>query len=248
MDKTHSQGSVRGQSLTTVLIPWSGAPTDRPLTAVFSFSVNRGARFLSHAQLGRVFERACVRARVPVAYSQGFNPHARMSLPLPKSVGLAVTEDVLCIRLAALPDGDPMTTAGHLQQSLQRELSEGLVLTRVILVEGKQTLYPRGVTYRFPIPCPPHRRERIDEVMASDTWPMERTRGEGRAQVKTVDVRPYLEAVAVAPEGVDVCCHITSAGSIRVDELAKLFVIDITDMQAPVTRTKVRWQTRSASP
>jgi hypothetical protein len=171
-----------------------------------------------------------------------------MSLPLPKSVGLAVSEDVLCIRLAALPDGDPVAAPGHLQQTLQRELCEGLVLTRVILVEGKQTLYPRCVTYRFPIPCPLPCRERIRDVMASDTWPMERTRGEGRPQTIRVDVRPYLEEARVTPEGLEVRCHITSTGSIRVDELAKLFVIDITALQDPVIRTEVRWQTRSASP
>ncbi len=233
--------------LTAVLTPWSGMPTDRPLTAVVTFAVGGNARFLSHAQLVRVFERACVRARVPLAYSQGFNPHARMSLPLPKSVGLAVTEDVLCLRLAAAPPGDAGAATGSLQQVLQDQLPEGLTLGRVIWVEGKLTLYPRCVTYHFPARAHPSREVRRREVLAASSWPLERTRGEGR-RGKTVDVRPYLEDVTVTTEGLDIRCHITSTGSIRVDELAKLFYIDITELQSPVTRTDVRWQTRPAQP
>lgn len=233
--------------LTAVLTPWSGMPTDRPLTAVVTFAASGNACFLSHAQLVRVFERACIRARVPLAYSQGFNPHARMSLPLPKSVGLAVTEDVLCLRLAAAPPEDPFTAAGSLQRLLQDQLTEGLVLGQVNLVEGKLTLYPRCVTYHFSVRAHPSREERRCDVLAARTWPMERLRGEGCGG-KTVDVRPYLEDVTVTPEGLDVYCHITSTGSIRVDELAKLFYIDITEMQSPVTRTEVRWQTRPAQP
>lgn len=233
--------------LTAVLTPWSGMPTDRPLTAVVTFAVDGHARFLSHAQLVRVFERACVRAHVPVAYSQGFNPHARMSLPLPKSVGLRVTEDVMCLRLAAIAPGDALAAADSLQRGLQNQLAEGLTLGRVILVEGKLTLYPRCVTYHFPGQVDPSQEARCGEVLAASTWTLERIRGEGRRR-KTLDVRPYLEDVKVTPEGLDVNCHITSAGSIRVDELAKLFYIDLTQRVSPVTRTKVRWQTRLAQP
>ncbi|HET7689647.1 MAG TPA: TIGR03936 family radical SAM-associated protein [Nocardioidaceae bacterium] len=36
-------------------------------------------RFTSHRDFSRAFERALVRARVPMAYSSGFNPHPRIS-------------------------------------------------------------------------------------------------------------------------------------------------------------------------
>jgi radical SAM-linked protein len=36
-------------------------------------------RFTSHRDFSRAFERAVARARIPVAYSSGFNPHPRIS-------------------------------------------------------------------------------------------------------------------------------------------------------------------------
>ena len=36
-------------------------------------------RFSSHRDLARVFERAVRRAGVPMAYSQGFSPHPKIS-------------------------------------------------------------------------------------------------------------------------------------------------------------------------
>ena len=57
-------------------------------------------RFLSHAETMRLFQRACVRAGVKVAYSQGYNPHQRMSLVLPRSVGVESDDELLCLWLA----------------------------------------------------------------------------------------------------------------------------------------------------
>ena len=36
-------------------------------------------RFTSHRDFSRAFERAIFRARIPMAYSSGFNPHPRIS-------------------------------------------------------------------------------------------------------------------------------------------------------------------------
>ncbi len=45
-------------------------------------------KFISHLDLMKVFERAIRRARLPIAYSQGFNPHPNMVFGLPLSVGV----------------------------------------------------------------------------------------------------------------------------------------------------------------
>lgn len=68
-------------------------------TAVVRFAVRGWLRFLSHAETVRVFERGCARARVPVKYTQGFNPHAKLSLPLPRPVGVASDDELLILRL-----------------------------------------------------------------------------------------------------------------------------------------------------
>ena len=45
-------------------------------------------RFVSHLDLMRLFQRAVRRAELPIAYSQGFNPHQLMSFGNPLSLGM----------------------------------------------------------------------------------------------------------------------------------------------------------------
>ncbi|WP_303870151.1 TIGR03936 family radical SAM-associated protein [Acetobacterium wieringae] len=54
----------------------------------YQFKRSTPLRFLSHLDQQRLFQRAFRRANIPVAYSQGFNPHPRMSFALAMSVGL----------------------------------------------------------------------------------------------------------------------------------------------------------------
>ena len=45
-------------------------------------------KYISHLDLMKVFERALRRSKLPIAYSQGFNPHPQMVFGLPLSVGV----------------------------------------------------------------------------------------------------------------------------------------------------------------
>ena len=68
-------------------------------------------RFTSHRDFSRAFERAVFRARLPMAYSSGFNPHPRISYASEAEfleIALAevvVPEDVHRILTDAMPDG-----------------------------------------------------------------------------------------------------------------------------------------------
>lgn len=57
-------------------------------------------RFTSHRDFSRAFERAVVRARVPMAYSSGFNPHPRISYAGAAPTGSASEAEYLEIALA----------------------------------------------------------------------------------------------------------------------------------------------------
>ena len=61
-------------------------------------------RFTSHRDFSRAFERAIVRARIPMAYSSGFNPHPRISYAGAAPTGSASEAEYLEIGLAEVID------------------------------------------------------------------------------------------------------------------------------------------------
>ncbi len=53
------------------------------------------AKYISHLDLMRTFQRAFLRAGLPIKHTEGFNPHAFVSIPLPLSVGFSSGCEVL---------------------------------------------------------------------------------------------------------------------------------------------------------
>ncbi len=62
----------------------------------------RGAevRFISHLDIIRLWQRALGRAGVDLAYSEGFNPHPRISLAVPLALGITSEAELMDVFLA----------------------------------------------------------------------------------------------------------------------------------------------------
>jgi radical SAM-linked protein len=62
---------------------------------------NRGkeVKFISHLDIMRFWERALRRARIPLAYSEGFTPHPRISLAAPLALGVTSETEFMDIVL-----------------------------------------------------------------------------------------------------------------------------------------------------
>ncbi|MEN1762057.1 TIGR03936 family radical SAM-associated protein [Anoxynatronum sibiricum] len=56
-------------------------------------------RFLSHLDLVRLFERAFRRAQMPLAFTQGYNPHPIISFAAPLSVGVGSIAEYVDVQL-----------------------------------------------------------------------------------------------------------------------------------------------------
>lgn len=56
-------------------------------------------RYISHLDLMKSMQRTIRRARIPVAYSKGFNPQSRISFALPLSVGVTSSAEYMEIYL-----------------------------------------------------------------------------------------------------------------------------------------------------
>ncbi len=211
---------------------------------VVRFRIGGVLRFLSHAETLRVFQRACARAGIPVKYSEGFNPHPKVSLPLPRSVGVESDDELLVVRLSDRPE-DAEGYAAQVRQTLQETLPAGIDVIGVELV-GSGTFHARSVDYLFcvradRVTSPAERlRQRAEAILASESWVVER-KLPGEAKVRRVDVRPFLESIQSVEKGVRVRCNVTVAGSIRIEEILQLLELESEDLAAPVRRTAVEW-------
>ena len=87
-------------------------------------------RFTSHRDFSRAFERALVRARIPMAYSSGFNPHPRISYAGAAPTGSASEAEYLEIGLAH--ESDPH----QVQELLDTALPPGLDVVEVVVSAG----------------------------------------------------------------------------------------------------------------
>ena len=87
-------------------------------------------RFTSHRDFSRAFERAIVRARIPMAYSSGFNPHPRISYAGAAPTGSASEAEYLEIGLAEVVD----PAAVH--ADVDEALPEGLDVIEVVASSG----------------------------------------------------------------------------------------------------------------
>ena len=57
-------------------------------------------KFISHLDLIRLWQRAFQRARIPIAYSEGFSPHPRISLAAPLPIRVTSDAELMDIYLA----------------------------------------------------------------------------------------------------------------------------------------------------
>ncbi len=75
------------------------------------FNKGESVRFVSHLDIQRLFQRAFRRAGIPLAYSQGFNPHPLLSFATALSVGYTSDGEWLDIKLAEPLSAEDFITA-----------------------------------------------------------------------------------------------------------------------------------------
>jgi radical SAM-linked protein len=150
-------------------------------------------RFTSHRDFSRAFERALVRARVPMAYSSGFNPHPRISYAGASPTGAASEAEYLEIGLA-----EPVEPA-RLADALDQALPEGLdVLAVVEATPGSLADRLEASRWQIDLPLPPEAvRSAAEAFWAQSAVTVERMTKKGlrsfdsRAAVLQLQVAPY---------------------------------------------------------
>ena len=156
-------------------------------------------RFTSHRDFARAFERSLRRAAVPIAFSQGFHPHPKISYASAAPTGVGSEAEYLEIGLQAPVD------PAELRVALDAALSPGLdVLDAVIATEGT-SLAERIDASRWRIELTgvteDDARGAVEAFLAADEVLVERMTKQGR---RSFDARAaVIVAQTGAPSGAD---------------------------------------------
>jgi radical SAM-linked protein len=147
-------------------------------------------RFLSHKELMRMMVRACRRARLPLAYSQGFHPHPLLSFGPPRSTGMAGTAEQFDVRLTSLWE------PARLADALQAQMPRGATIVAATRMPDRTpalTAATRAATYAcaWPLESPPPQAA-IAAVLQRDSIVVPRSTG---AATRMVNLRPGIHAV-----------------------------------------------------
>ena len=95
------------------------------------FAKKGRAVYISHLDLMRTMQRAFLRAGYPLKYSEGFNPHAQISILLPLSVGCSSSCELMDFQLTADVDFAEMPAR------LSAAMPEGIEALEVYEMERK---------------------------------------------------------------------------------------------------------------
>jgi radical SAM-linked protein len=151
-------------------------------------------RFSSHRDFQRAFERALRRAAVPVAFSQGFTPHPRVSYANAAPMGAASEAEYVEVLLAEPCDPD------DLRERLDAALPDGLDVVELVEcpLQGAEPLADRLQLshWRFVLPgvLPSAAEEAVARFVALSEAMVTRMTAKGP---RVLDVRGAVESLQV---------------------------------------------------
>jgi radical SAM-linked protein len=153
------------------------------------------ARFASHRDFGRAFERALRRAEIPMAFSSGFHPHPRISYANAAATGAASEAEYLEIGLAEQRD------PAWVRDALNAAMPEGLVIVAVAESAGGSLADRLGAS-RWQVNLPGVDAEvlaaAVRELLAAETATVERKTKSG---LRSFDIRPAVLGLTVSAAG-----------------------------------------------
>jgi radical SAM-linked protein len=172
-----------------------------------TYAKSNGLRYTSNLDVHKVWERLLRRARLPLAYSQGFHPQPRINQAAPLPLGLTSRVEMVDIWLE---EDIPLS---EVKPALVKASPPGLEIEEVALVDPRSPALPtvvQSARYRVTLLDPIETQDlqaRLDELLALPELRRDR-RG------KTYDLRPLVEELSFESD-TNGCATLTMRLSVR---------------------------------
>ncbi len=168
----------------------------------FQITKEKEIRFISHLEYVRTIGRAIRRAKLPAAYSQGFNPHMKYSLA--SALGVGVVSYAEFVELELAEPVHPLEAAEALQKALPRGI-------RVLAVDAVENSAPAlmsvagGAEYRVTLPWTGDIAPAVEAFNRAEAVFFEKQAPKAKEKVKETELHFH--------------CRITPNGSMKAVDL-----------------------------
>lgn len=201
--------------------------------------------FISHLEYAALFAKAFLRARLPIAYSEGFHPHMKISFASALSCGVVGAAEYIDFVLTE------NLSAAEILPRLNDALPPAAQVVRLRSIERtfvSLTAACRMAEYKIDVPCTADAAEvykALETFAAAERVVFTRVTDK---KTRTKDIKKYLLTPpdAILSAGMltlTLKISVTDAGSVKPAEvleiLARDFGLPITPAQAKICRTKL---------
>ena len=180
------------------------------------FQKNEEVKYISHLDMQRLFQRALRRAKLPCAYSQGFNPHLLISFAAALPVGVCSESEYVEVQLEkfihplecmkrlneVLPNGVRVTNATEPKDTYPNVGS--------VIAIAEYTLIPEKADDYTQI---------LKDLLALDTIEIEKKTKKGMAKV---NVRPMIHRLSLIDGNILATLSCSNSENLRADKLQEI--------------------------
>ncbi len=204
-----------------------------------TFSRGEELKYLSHLDVMRLWERALRRANLPLAYSQGFSPHPKISIAAPLPLGVTGEGELMDIVIQR------RVSPYLVQKTLANQLPKGVSIISVAQVSPDAPSLQsqvRRAEYRVEIETDKPVDEikaAIDSFLALTELPWQHKRDE---EMRSYDLRKLVERVwFVEAHGaicvLGMCLRADSSASGRAEQV--VLALGFNEQPRSICRTKL---------
>lgn len=180
------------------------------------FQKNENVKYISHLDMQRLFQRALRRAKLPCAYSQGFNPHLLISFACALPVGVCSDAEYVEVQLEkfvhptecikrlneVLPDGVRIINA--------TEPDENYPNVGSVIILAEYTLTPENSE---------DYSQTLKNILSKETIEIEKKTKKGMA---LVNVRPMIHRLSFVDGVIKATLSCSNSENLRADKLQEI--------------------------
>lgn len=158
------------------------------------FSKTGTARYISHLDINRAMSRALCRAKIPLWFTEGFNPHPYMSFSLPLPLGIESECETMDIRIE---NDMPLC---EIKEKLNETLPVGLAVRDVISsFDSSDKIAYADYIFNFEFSDNAAACKKIEDILALDEILSEKSGKKGKRKIiKEVNIKEYIKSFEVS--------------------------------------------------